>query len=113
MAGIADIRVLAGVLGRIVPSRWRDIMTPLADTNPLLVDVFPLASGVTEEYLAGLTTLGNVTPDQVDVGPLAVIRIVRVVLHMGTVTVNALNILPLDVMVFLAGVAVGAYVQFV
>jgi hypothetical protein len=86
-------------------------MAPLADTIPLRVYILSLAAGITEEYLAGLPGPGYITPDQVRVGAFAVCRIVRVIFHMGAMTIDTLDILPLYVMALLAGMAVGADIQ--
>ena len=108
MAAVADPGVAAGVLGRVVASRWRDVVTPLADTTSLRVHIFSLAAGIAEEHLAGLSCFLDVAPDQVDVGSLAAARIGGVVFHVGAMTVGTLDILASLIVVFLAGMAVGA-----
>ena len=115
MTGIADLRVAAGVLYRIFAARQRHGMASLTYSCALIISVFALAACVSEEYLAGLSggSVNHVSANQEDVGALAGCGIVRVVLHMGSVAVYALYVLPQQVMAFLAGMTVGADIRLV
>ncbi len=111
VAGVADARIGAAVLGWVVAPRRRHVVASLADAGSLLVHIFPLAAGVAVEDLAGLPRLGHMAPNQIDVGPLGVVRVSGVIVDMGGMAIEALDILSQQIMALLAGMAVGADIQ--
>src|SRR5664279_351239 len=86
-------------------------MAPLADTCASVVLVFSAAAGVAEEYLVCFSR--QISPDQVNVCSFHTCWIIWIVLNMGAVTVNTLDILPRAVVIHLACVAICADIKVI
>jgi len=108
--GVAGFTV--GRLDAGVCAGGRCCVAPLTDTRTrsVGVDVFVSAS---EVYFARLPRCGDVTADQVDVYAFYPGGIIRVILDMGSMAIQTLDILAGGVVVRLPRVAVGADIDVI
>ena len=116
MAAVADPGIATGMFGRRVKGPGcRHRVTSLANAGALGIAVLTLAAGISEEYLGRLPggLVDYVSADQENIGALAGGGVFGVIFHVGAVAVHALYVLPLEIVAFLAGMTVGADVQFV
>ena len=88
-------------------------MTTLADTGGLVIFIFALAAGVTEEDAARNSVFAYISPDQISIYSLTPCRIVWIKVDMGAVTIVALDVLSFAVVIFLAGMAVGTEIDLI
>ena len=96
----------AAMLYRVFSTWLRHNVASLADARTGSVIIFALASGVAEVDFTGHATVFNVTANQVNVRTLGVIRIILIVVNVGTVAVTALDILIPGIMAFFVRMAV-------
>src|SRR5450631_1043969 len=113
MAFITDRWVTAGMFGREQTTGEWYRMTRLADTVTISIFVFSPAGGIAEEYLGRLPGIRDGAPDQIGIGSLAGGRVIRVILHMGPVTINTLDILTLHIVILFTGMTVSADIHLV
>ena len=113
MALVAVTGFVAVMFRRVLAASFRDIVTSLADTGPLGVFVLPAAAGITEVDFIGHAAFRDIAAYQVHVSTFGIVRVVSVVLNVGTVTIRTLDVLVSPIVALFVGVAVRTDVEFV